>query len=262
MAKIESYAPGSFCWAELATGDPDGARKFYTGMFGWTPVDMPIPGGVYTIFQSGGNDAAAMAPAQPGVPTHWGVYFSTADVDASAAKVQSLGGKILAGPFDVMDAGRMAAAQDPQGAAFSLWQAKQHIGITHGGPLNQVTWPELWTPDPAGATAFYKALFGWKTTPETGVEAAEYVEWINGAQHIGGLLPLRGERQGLPKCWIVYVTVADCDERTAKARELGGKIWMPPTDLSNVGRFSVIADPQGAAFSLIQLKGRLPRTTA
>jgi predicted enzyme related to lactoylglutathione lyase len=151
-------------------------------------------------------------------------------------------------------AGRMAVAQDPQGAVFSLWQAKRHIGATHGGPLGQVVWPELATSDPAGAAGFYTRLFGWKTKPETGVAEAPYTEWLNGAASIGGLLPMQGDQwQGVPPHWTIYITVADCEERAARAGHLGGKVCVPPTDIPNVGRFSVIADPQGAAFSLIQM---------
>ena len=75
MAKIEVYTPGSFCWAELATTDPAAAKQFYGEMFGWTAVDMPMPEGVYTLFQADGNDAAAVYTTRPGVPVHWGVYF-------------------------------------------------------------------------------------------------------------------------------------------------------------------------------------------
>lgn len=254
MARIENRPPGSFCWAELATSDVETAKKFYSAMFGWTPVEQPLPQGDYIIFQSDGNEAAAMYSAEPGVPTHWGVYFSVADVDESAAKIAPSGGKVLAGPFDVMDFGRMAAAQDPAGAHFSLWQPKKHIGFTHGGPLNQVCWPELTTPDPAGAVAFYNGLLGWKTKPATGVDTAEYVEWLNGETHIGGLMPMRGEEwKGIPPHWMIYVSVADCDERAAKAKELGATVCVPPTDIPNVGRFSVITDAQGAVFSLIHL---------
>jgi uncharacterized protein len=257
MGRIESYAPGSFCWSELATSDGEKAKKFYTEMFGWTVVEYPMPGGVYIIFQSEGNDAAAMYAGQTGVPPHWGVYFSVANVDESAAKIVPLGGKVVAGPFDVMESGRMVAAQDPQGAVFSLWQANRHIGAKHGGPLDWVCWPELATSDVAGAAAFYTGLFGWRTKPETGVEAAPYVEWINGGRSIGGLMPMHGEQwKGIPPHWMIYISVADCDERTAKAKELGATVCVPPTDIPNVGRFSVIQDAQGAAFSLIRLNAR------
>ncbi len=254
MGKIESYAPGSPCWAELATSDTESAKRFYTEMFGWTANEMPMPGGVYCIFQADGNDVAAMCTAQPGVPPNWGTYFSVADVDASAAKIAALSGKVIAGPFDVMDAGRMAAAEDPQGAHFSLWQANRHIGATHGGPLNQVCWVELGTPDPVGAVSFYTGLFGWKTKPETGVAEAQYIELSNGPAPMGGVLPMRGDEwKGIPPHWTIYISVADCNERTAKAQQLGAKTCVPPTDIPNVGRFSMLSDAQGAMFCLIQL---------
>lgn len=255
MAKIESYTPGSFCWAELATTDAAAAKQFYGDMFGWSALDHPMPNGVYTMFQSGGDDAGAVYQAPAGVPTHWGVYFAVTDVHASAAQIEPLGGKIVMGPMDI-GAGIMVVAQDPQGAHFSLWQAKRHIGATYAGPLGKIVWPELDTPDAAGAIAFYSALLGWKTKPETGTDTAQYVEWVIDGASMGGLLPMRGDEwQGVPPHWIIYITVADCDERAKRATELGGKICVPPTEIPNVGRFSVIADPQGAAFSIIQMGG-------
>ncbi len=168
MAKIETYAPGSFCWAALAASDAAAAKRFYGDMFGWSSVDHPMPNGVYTIFQSGGNDAGAVYQAPPGIPTHWAVYFSVRDVQSSSRQVERLGGKIAMGPMEVGDPGSMVVAQDPQGAHFSLWQAKNHIGATHGGPLGRIVWPELHTTDPAAAIAFYSGLLGWKTKPESG----------------------------------------------------------------------------------------------
>ena len=258
MARIESYPPGSFCWAELATNDLTAAKKLYGDLFGWGAVDYPIPGGgIYTMFQIDGNDVAAAHAARPGLPPHWGVYFSVTSADRAAAKVEPLGGKLIAPPFDVMDAGRMAAVQDPQGTMFSLWQAKKSIGATYGGALGRVMWPELHTTDAAGAAAFYTGLLGWKTHPASGVESAQYVEWINGEEHFAGMMPMRGpEWQGVSPHWMIYVTVADCDERSAKSKELGAKVCVPPTDVPNVGRFAVIGDAQGATFSIIQMTAR------
>src|SRR6185437_16213319 len=125
---IQSYAPGSFCWAELQTTDQEAAKSFYGEMFGWTTMDVPIPDGVYTMFRKGADDVGAACATQGGAPPHWGVYFATTDVEDSAAHLAKLGGKVVAGPFDVMESGRMCAAQDPQGAYFSLWQAKRHLG--------------------------------------------------------------------------------------------------------------------------------------
>src|ERR1035437_1585224 len=222
-----------------------------------------MPEGVYTLFQSGGNDAAAVYTPRPGVPVHWGVYFSVASADESAAQIEPCGGKLIAGPFDAHDAGRMAVGQDPQGAVFSLWQAKRHIGATHGGPLGQVVWPELATSDPAGAAAFYTGLFGWKTKPETGVAEAPYTEWLNGGASIGGLLPMQGDQwQGGPAPRAVLITAGQFGQSAARAGQLGGKVRVPPRDIPNVGRFSVIADPEGAAFNIIQMTAMHQPATA
>jgi len=71
------------------------------------------------------------------------------------------------------------------------------------------------------------------------------------------MMPMRGpEWKGVPPHWMIYITVADCDERAAKAKELGGAVCVPPTDVPNVGRFAVINDAQGATFSLIQMMAR------
>jgi len=119
-------------------------------------------------------------------------------------------------------------------------------------------WPELHTPDPVGAAGFYTRLFGWKTQPASGVESAQYVEWINGESHFAGMMPMSGpEWQGLPPHWMIYVTVADCDERAARAKELGAAVCVPPTDVPNVGRFAVVNDAQGATFSMIQMTVRV-----
>jgi uncharacterized protein len=254
MSKIESYAPGYFCWAELASSDTAAAKQFYSDLFGWTAVDMPMPEGVYTLFKAGGEDVAAVCAAQPGHPTNWGIYFSVASADDAAARVTEAGGKILAGPFDAHDAGRMAIAQDPTGTTFSLWQARRSIGATYAGDMGKVVWPELATPDPAAAVAFYTHLFGWTSKPDTGIADAPYIEWNHNGKAIGGLLPMRGEEwKGIPPHWLIYITVADCEERAARAKAIGGNLRVPPCDIPNVGRFSIVNDPQGGTFAIIQM---------
>lgn len=75
----------------------------------------------------------------------------------------------------------------------------------HTGPLNRVMWPELATPDPGHSVAFYSILFGWKTNPDTGIEAAPYIERVHGAASIAGLLPRRRDRwKGVPPDWMIY----------------------------------------------------------
>ena len=65
MGERTSHAPGSLSWTDLATSDPDAAKGFYTGLFGWGYDDRPIPeeagGGTYTMLTKNGKEVAALA---------------------------------------------------------------------------------------------------------------------------------------------------------------------------------------------------------
>jgi len=258
MPNIDQYKPGSFCWVELATTDPNAAKKFYSSLFGWTPNDVPMgPDGVYTLFQIGGRDAAAGCTLRAeqrahGVPPHWMLYIAVDSTDASAVRAAQLGGKVLAPAFDVMDVGRMAVIQDPTGATFCLWQAKKSSnGI--GGVEGTLCWGDLNTPDQGRARTFYTGLFGWKITDDTDDNPPSgYVHIQNGEDFIGGILPAKYSNPHVPPYWMPYFLVSNCDASAAKAKQLGGRVYAEPKTLENSLRFAVLADAQGAAFAIFQ----------
>lgn len=260
MATVEKHAPGEFCWVELGTSSASGARAFYPELFGWELDDMEMPGnGVYTMFKLGGRELGAMwelteAMRAHGVPPHWLLYVATASVDETLRKAAELGGQPLMGPHDVGGAGRMAVLRDPQGAAFAVWEARGHIGSRIENELGVMTWPELATSDAAGARAFYTGLFGWsaKATP---MGPIEYTEWSLDGKPNGGMFPMTAEFGGIPPHWMPYFRVADCDRIAARVKELAGEVKVPPTPIPNIGRFSVLADPQGAVFSIVEIAG-------
>src|SRR5579863_10182358 len=149
MPNIDKYAPGSFCWFELATSDQNAAKAFYGSLFGWQAADMPMgPGDFYTMFKLDGRDAGAAYTLRPemkaqGIPPNWAIYISAASADESAAKAGQAGGQVVAPPFDVFDVGRMAAVVDPTGAAFCLWQEKRHFGAGISGVPGTFCWADL-----------------------------------------------------------------------------------------------------------------------
>ena len=76
-----------------------------------------------------------------------------------------------------------------------------------------------------------------------------------GDAQAGGMMPMEGPMwDGIPTHWMVYFAVADCDGTAARVGESGGKVCVPPTEIA-VGKFSVLNDPQGATFSIIQMSG-------
>jgi predicted enzyme related to lactoylglutathione lyase len=257
MGNQMKHPAGNFCWFELGTTDQNAAKEFYGQLFGWQSVDTPLPpemGGVYTIFTLDGKEVGAcytLGPQQAGVPPHWMPYVAVESADDIAAKAAELGGEVLMPAFDVMSHGRMTAFKDPTGAVLSVWQSKEHFGADVVYATGSACWCELATRDTAKAKAFYTALFGWATKES---DFMAYTEWSNGGQPIGGMLPQEGPQwEGVPPHWLTYFTVDDADATAAKAESLGGKAIMPPTDIPNTGRFSVLADPQGGVFAVIKL---------
>jgi len=117
--------------------------------------------------------------------------------------------------------------------------------VDHG----RFVWYELLTTDVEGAIAFYTEVVGWKTQPW---EGAEYTMWVAEQGPLGGLakLPDAAKQMGAPPYWQANVEVANVDETIAKVKALGGKLHHGPEDVPTVGRFAVIADPQGAVIAV------------
>jgi predicted enzyme related to lactoylglutathione lyase len=148
-----------------------------------------------------------------------------------------------------MDAGRMAVIQDPTGAVFCPWQPNKSngIGITH--VAGTLCWADLSTPDPKRASDFYSGLFGWQliTDPK---DPSGYLHIKNGEHFIGGVPP--GLSSKTPPHWLAYFQVDDVDATASKAKQMGANLYLPPKTMGGVGRFSVIADPQGAVFAIFK----------
>lgn len=252
MGERTQYAPGTFCWADLATTDQAAAKAFYGGLFGWEAEDMPVgDGAFYSMQRLGGKNVAAIAP-QPqqqrdaGVPPAWNNYVSVENADATVERAKELGGAVHAPAFDVMEAGRMAVIQDPQGAYFMVWQPGQHIGAQLVNAPGAFCWNELSSPDFDGSTAFYSGLFGWTIAPFEG-SPTSYLAIKNGEGNNGGIREL--SPPGMPPNWIVYFAVEDIDAALAKVGDLGGTTMFGPQDIQ-IAKIAVVKDPQGAFFAL------------
>jgi hypothetical protein len=258
MAEMNSYVPGTFCWIDLTTSDAAGAQKFYGELLGWSIVDIPVgPDMVYSMGQIEGKDVAGLSQQgdeerSQGIPPHWNSYVSVASAEETAAKVKAAGGTVLMKAFDVMDSGRMAVFQDPTGAVLAVWEPRTHIGARLVNQPGAFCWNELATRDAKKAGEFYAQVFGWEGQVQQ-MGGTDYTTFYNQGNMNAGMIQMTAEWGDVPPHWMVYLTVEDCDASVQKAESLGAKILMPPTDIPQVGRFAVLQDPQGAAFSIIKL---------
>src|SRR5918997_5757803 len=166
MERNDRYIPGVPCWIDTTQSDPDTGAAFYAEVFGWELEDRMPPGspGKYYAARLRGQDVAAVSSQPEGAPREavWNTYVWVQDVDETAAKVRAAGGAVLAEPFDLGDAGRMATVADPAGAAFCVWQANTHRGAAIVNEHGSLNFNDLHTRDLDGAEAFYGAVFGWE----------------------------------------------------------------------------------------------------
>jgi predicted enzyme related to lactoylglutathione lyase len=248
MGERTSHPAGSFSWTDLSTPDPDGAKRFYTGLFGWETEDLPLPdGGAYTFLRKDGKEVAALSAAREGQMTAWLSYITVEDADAVASRAAELGATQLGEPFDVMEAGRMGLVQDPTGAVFAVWQPRESIGAALVNGHGALSLNQLNTSDPDRAREFYSQLFGWRVESVAGGDQP-YWGIFNGERLNGGMMQLPAD-SGAPPHWLVYFGIDDMDAAAERISESGGTVMVPKTEVPG-GHFLVARDPQGAVFGL------------
>lgn len=295
MPERDGYIAGVPCWVELSVPDPEAALQFYRGLFGWESADVMPPsseGSYYiargeaassSIFDTSGTlrsgDIAAIRSTPHDAPATaiWHTYFWVDSADQAAAKVRDAGGGVVAEPFDFLNACRMAAFTDPEGAAFSVWEAREHKGARLVNDPGAVVLNNLNTRDVERARSFYGSVFGWRTASigggAEGWTLPGYGDWLEREHHpgirqqmakagappgfedvVGSIIPIADDQPDQPPHWSVTFATADTDATAARATELGGRVIVPPFDApwstdTYAIRITVIGDPQGATFT-------------
>jgi predicted enzyme related to lactoylglutathione lyase len=273
MPERDGYIPGVPCWADTSQPDPEAAAEFYSGLFGWEmenvmPPDAPQK---YFIGRIRGGDVAAVGSIPESAPpmAMWNTYVWVDSADETAKKVTDAGGSVLMEPFDIPGSGRMAVFADPAGAAFCVWEAREHKGSAIVNEHGSVNFNGLNTRDPEGAKAFYGAVFGWETLalpggfemwtlPGYGDHLETFTPGLRDmVKDTGGpegfenvvasIVPLGDDQPDTPPHWSVTFAVDDADAIAEKATELGAKVIVPPMDAPWV-RMTILSDPQGATF--------------
>ena len=271
MPERDGYIPGVPCWIDTNQPEPGAAVRFYGDLFGWEFEDAMPEGaeGSYFIAKIRGGSVAGVAGVPEGAPPMaiWNTYVSVDKADDAAAKIRDAGGSAKE-PFDVMDAGRMAVATDPEGATLCVWQPNKTFGAQIVNEHGSLNFNVLATRDLDRAKAFYGAVFGWQTLPlPSGVMwtlpgYGDHLEERNpgirqGMEQMGApagfidvvaaINPIAGDDSSTPAHWGVTFAVDDVEVIASKAKSLGAEILAGPFDAPWV-RMAVIKDPQGASF--------------
>lgn len=252
MPTRDGYPQGVPSWADLVTPDVEGAKTFYSDLFGWEYTQGGTDSMPYIMAQRNGLAAAGIGemPEDSDMPTVWSTYFAVDDVDRTITAIGENGGSMMMGPMDVFDAGRMAFAFDPTGAVFGIWQAGNHFGAAIVNEHGAMNWNELLSGDLDSALPFYQAVFGHTYETSQG-PSGPYTAISAGDRVVAGAMPKPSDE--IPNHWGVYFAVDDTPDAIATATAKGGQVVYGPMDIPDVGVFAGLTDPFGAHFTVIQL---------
>ncbi len=260
MSEKSGYPHGTFSWIDLAAKDMAAAAKWYAEIFGWDYVQDPASDMPYGMFMRDGKMLCGLGELneemkQAGVPPMWNSYVNVDDAKALEAKVTELGGSVAMPTMQIADFGAMAFFVDPAGGNFGVWQPGTHKGAQLVNEDGAYTWNELLSRDVEKAKRFYVELFGWEVGEAPGAGGMPYTMFKNEGEMNAGMMAMPPQVPAqIPSYWGVYFQVADLAATVEKIKATGGELHVPPMEIGQ-GTIASVADPQGAAFSLIQPKG-------
>ena len=253
MSTVETQYMNKPAWFDLMTSDAEAARHFYGELFGWT-FDVGGPeSGFYAMCKASGRSAAGIGQMQgnEGYPPAWTVYFNVDNIEQANAKITAEGGQSMMGPMDIFESGRMAICMDNTNAVFGLWQPLAHTGAQVENEHGAMAWSEVNTNDAKKTAAFYGKVFG--LSPQT-MEGApsEYYMLIQSDGPVAGVQQMLEEWGDMPPHWMTYFGVENIESAMTRVKSGGGKVVQGPFP-SPYGEIAVCVDPQGAAFSIIDV---------
>ena len=265
MSEREWYPSGVPCWTVALQADPRRGADFYGALFGWEMSGSQREGEqAVLIARLRGREVAAIAPlpdVEPAVAPVWMTHVRVDSAEATATRAQAAGGRLVAGPMGMPPDGRVAVIADPAGAVLCVSEAETRRGAQIVNEPGAWSMSALQTDDADGAAAFYGSVFDWRTEPFGPPDANLALCRLDG--FVGG-----EPQQPVPRDvvavmtpptdavgsahWSVDFWVEAADATAGLATELGGSVVVDPYDAPPF-RQAVLADPDGATFSISQL---------
>lgn len=254
---VQEHHEGKVIWAELVTPDLAAAKRFYSGLFGWTFEDIHAGRVEYSVARLDGAPVAGLVqrappPGRPSQPA-WLTFLSVTDVPAAAQAIKIHGGKQLRSPHAYRQRGRQAVYTDPQGAVFAVMNSRSGDppdGLVAPG---EWIWSALVTRDPGTDAAFYQDVFGYVVFDASQAGASDSGHLVLASEEYAraSINPLPASAPAHPH-WVNFVRVTDIAAAVTRATQLGGRVLVDPGQDRHGGRVAVIADPAGARVGLLE----------
>ncbi|MEO0465274.1 MAG: VOC family protein [Pseudomonadota bacterium] len=246
-------AHGEFVWSNLSSFRPEVTKRFYRKLFGWSYNEMRQPDGwPYHVAKAGDHEAASIfeMPRQfqdMRLASYWMPYIIVDNLDTACETAIKLGGKVELGPLAWNSQNQIVLLRDPLGAGFTIHQGNGFSPDPHEGWPGHRAWCSLVVSDAEEVAPFYRQLFDWDVRRDsTGFSVR-----TRDGKWVADITSLKDEMRGPFQFWGVYFAVHNVKKAARLAERQGGEILYEETTPS--GPITLIGDPDGAAFFLIQL---------
>ncbi|MCP8900040.1 VOC family protein [Gilvimarinus xylanilyticus] len=257
----DTRLPGKIIWHDLISAQPEASQTFYQTLFGWQFEKLTLNTGFfstsrYYLIRHNGELIGGMVDQADlnvkGNASQWVPVFASADIDQSAAAVDANGGERLGPIFDLRQRGRMAVAQDGQGALFAMLQTPEGDPADAGPAApGGFLWNELWTTEVPAAREFYAAVMPYQVEQKSLRESVDYTLLKAQQKPRAGIL--KKPVEGIGSNWITYIRVANAQSLeaiVAQVEGLGGRVLLPIEAREAGGLAALIAGPSGAGIAL------------
>lgn len=249
---------GRVLWCELLTNDVKGAERFYTAVVGWSVTPFEGSPDPYDMWMREGDAATGgvmKIPHDMKVPPHWGFYVGVPNLEEAAARIERLGGSAMSPVIEVPTVGRMRTMKDPQGAMFSIYQPDSPPQQPERKPqTGELSWLELYTTNAEAALKFYTEILGWRPTEALDMGPRGKYHMFGLGFPLGGIMNTPPEMAQVPPHWGLYFRVPNVQVAAERVKAHGGKVLNGPMEVPGGDWIVNCTDPQGALFSLHQVK--------
>jgi predicted enzyme related to lactoylglutathione lyase len=237
------------------TTDMNAAEAFYRAVIGWTAKPFGDASGPYTLFSRDDDVPVGGVMTRPGDykgPPFWAMYVGVPNLEDAAAHIKRLGGRECSPVIDIPTIGRMQMVNDPQGAAFYIFEPASREQRPEAAPeLGEASWHELLTTDAPAAMTFYNEVFGWEPTDAMDMgEMGTYQMFNRPHGMIGAVMKKPPEMANVPPIWQIYFLVPDIATAVERIEANGGQVLNGPMEVPGGDWIVNAMDPQGAGFSL------------
>lgn len=247
---------GRILSADIAVPEHERESQFYARVL--TTGDEPL--WQEDLMNNLGLPVIGLAPRTPEyefLPLQWMPHIQVADVAASVAAANEMGGTEYMHAKAEDGSSEWAALADPSGAAFGIMPVLDPSMIPPvdaSGPMGCISWVDLTVSDAPNIRDFYQRVIGWSVEDvameDAGDSYADYNLLTEDGHAAAGLCHARGENSGLPATWLLYLPVGDLTESLRRVEEEGGTTLKTTQGSDGVHTTAVIRDPVGACFAL------------